>query len=195
MWDLDIAEWVQEWGYLAVFLGALIEGETVILTASALAAVGYLSIFKIAALAFIGTLFADQGLFFVGYWFGEPTLRFIHEKLPKFKPYLEKGFSFLQRYQTTYILIFRFIYGIRIISPVIIGAQRIAIWRFSILNLVAAVIWTVLSCALGYFLGEVIIHIVKKYGYVVLVILVGFLAAGYVLRKLRKKYLSSKETL
>ena len=186
IWEFDITGLIQQWGYLAVFLGSLIEGETVILTASALAAAGYLSIFKIALLAFTGTLLADQALFFLGYWFGEPTLRCISKKLPKFKPYLEKGLDFLERYQTSYILIFRFIYGIRIISPIIIGAQRVSIMRFSSLNFFAAIIWTIVSCTLGYFLGEIIVHIVVKYGYIVLLLLVSFLLMIYILHRFKK---------
>jgi membrane protein DedA with SNARE-associated domain len=189
MFDID----VRQWGYLAVFLGSMIEGESILLTASALAAAGYLSIYKIAFLAFIATLFADQGLFFLGYFYGDRVLSVIKRKFPSFEPYLEKGFSFLHRFQTTYILVFRFIYGIRIISPIIIGSQKLSIRKFTFLNLIAALIWTVLSCSLGYFLGDVVTWLVKEYGKIIVFSILSLFIAGFLVYKLFKGKFLKKE--
>ena len=57
---------VTRWGYLAVFLGSLIEGESIILPAGYFASQGYLSLYKIMLIAFVGTVIADQLLFVFG---------------------------------------------------------------------------------------------------------------------------------
>ena len=183
---LDPKEFIQNWGYFAVFLGSLIEGEAIILTASALAAAGFLSIYKIMIIAFVGTLFADQGLYFVGYYYGTPAIEFVKKRFPKMVPGIEKGLRFLEKYQTAYILLFRFIYSIRIVSPIIIGSQKIPFKKFSFLNLIAAVIWTLISCSGGYFLGELII---KKIDIIQRVVVIGILVIGALLlwRRWRKK--------
>ncbi|MGL4371667.1 MAG: DedA family protein [Alphaproteobacteria bacterium] len=145
---------IQEWGYLAVFLGSLVEGESVILTAGFLASQGYLSLLKIILISFTGTVIADQLLFFVGSHFG---LRII-QRFPKLEAPSQRAFELLHKYDTAFILSFRFIYGIRTISPVIIGAAGVAFPRFAILNVSAAAIWSVLSCSAGYFFGDFLMN-------------------------------------
>ena len=159
-----LLEFIQNYGYWAVFLGALIEGESIILTSSAMAAAGYFSIYKIMLIAFGGTVLADQGLYILGYTYGEPVLCWIRAHLPKMARYMDKALMFLHRYQNAYILSFRFIWGVRIISSVIIGAQKIPPLRFAVLNIIAAVLWTVISCMAGYLLGETVLYIFHTYG-------------------------------
>jgi membrane protein DedA with SNARE-associated domain len=147
-------EFVTKWGYLAVFLGSLIEGESIILPAGYFASQGCLSLYKIILIAFVGTVIADQTLFVVGKKFGQRLLK----KFPHFQKPAEKALRFLEVYDTWFMLTFRFIYGIRIISPVVIGLSHIQFVRFSILNIIAAAIWSVVSCSVGYFFGEVIMN-------------------------------------
>ena len=143
---------VQEWGYIAVFLGAIVEGETVILTASALAALGYLSLYKIMAITFCTTVVVDQGLFMVGRRYGPAFF----ERFPKLRPRADKAFRLLHRFDKWFILSFRFIYGIRVISPIVIGAANVEHKRFAPLNVLSALIWTVVSCYSGYAMGDVL---------------------------------------
>ncbi|HLD95461.1 MAG TPA: DedA family protein [Alphaproteobacteria bacterium] len=179
-------EFIQNWGYLAVFIGSLVEGESVILTASALAKLGYLNIYKIMIIAFLGTLFADQALYFVGRYYG-PS---IFERFPKYKPASQKAFKLLHRLDAWFILSFRFIWGIRTISPIVIGASGLSPKRFIPLNFIAALIWTIISCTGGYMLGYTIdnlaesLHTIKQaavYLFLAFVIVVGVVA--YFLKK------------
>jgi len=55
-----LQEFIETWGYFAVFLGSLVEGESVIFAAGFLAHEGYLSLPKIILVSFTGTLIADQ---------------------------------------------------------------------------------------------------------------------------------------
>ena len=156
-----IADLVREWGYIAVFLGSLIEGESVIFIAGFFAHEGYLSLPKIILVSFIGTLFADQLLYFVGRHYGNPFI----ERFPSLKPRAEKAFQLLRRYDNIFILSFRFIYGIRIISPVVIGASGVGVKRFMVLNFLAAIIWSVGSCVAAYYFAHLImdaLHLIPK---------------------------------
>jgi len=155
-----IAEFVKEWGYLAVFLGSMIEGESIIFIAGFFAHEGYLSLPKIILVSFLGTLFADQALYFIGRRYGNPFIN----RFP-FRPRAEKAFQLLRRYDNIFILSFRFIYGIRIISPVVIGTSGVSIKRFMILNFIAAIIWSVSSCVAAYYFAYLImqdVHLIPK---------------------------------
>ena len=156
-------EFIEKYGYLAVFLGSLIEGESVILTAGVLAQKGYLSLWGVMLVAFMGTLLADQLLFHLGRAHGNRLLA----RWPSLEAKASRALSLLGRYNTLYILSFRFIYGIRVISPVIIGMSGVTFKRFSILNVIAAFIWSVLSCLAGYALGKggaTLLDCLKSYG-------------------------------
>lgn len=146
-----LVEWIKEWGYWAVFLGATVEGESIILTASALAAMGHLSLTKIMIVAFLTTTVVDQILFFIGRAYG-PSL---FDMYPRFKGASDRAFSMLKRFDVLFILSFRFIYGLRTVSSVVIGAANISPARFIPLNILSAFIWTVVSCFGGYLLGDV----------------------------------------
>jgi len=147
-------DFVHNWGYIAVFLGSLIEGESIILTACALAALGYLNIYRIMITAFIGTLLADQLLYYVGRLYGEKILI----RFPRLEKHSHKALRLLKKYDTLFILSCRFIYGIRVISSIVIGMSGVPPKRFTPLNIIAAVIWTLVSCVGGYIAADLIVH-------------------------------------
>ncbi|MBS0272123.1 MAG: DedA family protein [Proteobacteria bacterium] len=176
-------EFIETWGYFAVFLGSLVEGESVIFVAGFLAHEGYLSLAKIIVIAFLGTLFADQVLYHIGRHYGPRVIN----KFPSIQPKADHAFKLLKKYDTLYLLSFRFIYGIRIISPLIIGSSGVEFIRFTILNFIAALIWSVGSCVAAYYFAHLImdeLHLLPK---VLLgVALVGG-GIGYCLYKFRKR--------
>ncbi len=179
---------VQEWGYIAVFLGAIVEGETVILTSSALAALGYMDINKIVLITFCTTVVVDQILFQVGRKFGPAFF----ERYPKLLPRANKAFRLLHRFDRWFILSFRFIYGIRVISPIVIGAAQVAPKRFAPLNILSAIIWTAVSCYSGYMMGDVLEKVLKnietaKYYLTLGVGAAAIIAIAYFIWKKRKK--------
>ncbi|USO02524.1 MAG: DedA family protein [Alphaproteobacteria bacterium] len=167
------------YGYLAVFLAAMIEGESIVLTASIFASQGKLQIYQVAVAAFMGTLIADQALYFIGRIFGPR----VYTRFPTLKKRSRRITELLEKYTTTFIMSFRFVYGIRILSPLVIGAANIPPRKFMILNFISAIVWAVISCAAGYFLGELIFYYLEKvqgvfkYGIILLVsmVIIGFI--------------------
>ena len=177
---------IEHYGYWAVFIGAMVEGESIILTASALAALRHFSILRVGIATFAGTLLADQLVYFFGLAYGTQTLSYLCRRFPLWKIHVEKGLSFLKRHETLYILSFRFIYGIRIISPFIIGAQKVPFIRFAVLNVVAAFIWTFISCCIGYFLGTVLGQFTHNIGLIIAGILVGIFGLTWLIARRKK---------
>ncbi len=173
---------ITEWGYFAVFLGSMIEGESVVLAAGFLAHEGYLSLPKIIAISFFGTLIADQGLYHLGRYQGVYLLT----RFPRLKPRADRAFLLLHRYDVYFILAFRFIYGIRTISPLVIGASGVSPKRFIVLNVIAASIWAVLISLAGYFFGDVIMNQQNYLSKYIFVVLLALGIVGYGVYKLRK---------
>ena len=123
---------------------------------------GYLSFPLVLLISFVGTLTADQTLFYVGRHYGPGLLK----RKPQWQERVDKIFTLLHRHNFMFILTFRFIYGIRTLSPLVIGASGVSVKRFTVLNLIAAVLWTLISCtggyALGYFFGDAIEDLIDK---------------------------------
>ena len=145
---------IAKYGYWAVLFGSMIEGESIILTASALAAMKKLNIITVALITFMGTCIADQMIFFLGRFLGPRLLHIVSHRFPSTQVHITRALSFLKRHETAYIMTFRFIYGIRIISPFIIGSQDIAFKRFFVLNVISGLVWTLISCSAGFYLGK-----------------------------------------
>ncbi len=137
------------WGYLAVGVGTLLEGEAVLLAAGAMAHRGLLSLPLVIAAAFVGSVLGDQAWFLVGRRFGrEFLLR---------RPALAAHAAVVQRwvasFGTLFVLGFRFMYGLRTVTPVVLGATGYPGLRFVVLNMVSAALWAAAVGAAGFGLG------------------------------------------
>ncbi|MDR0942874.1 MAG: DedA family protein [Holosporales bacterium] len=149
-----IFDFIRDWGYLAVLLGSIFEGEVILITASAFAALGHLSIVKIFFLAFVTTVAVDQAMFWIGYEVGTDWLV---KKFPRLEKPRARAFSLLHKMDILFIFAFRFIYGIRTVSPLIIGSAKIKPSRFIVFNILSGLVWSFVGCFLGYTIADVVI--------------------------------------
>lgn len=162
------------YGYPALMVGTFLEGETILVISGFLAHQGYLKLPWVIVFAFIGTYAGDQLYFFLGRSKG---MDFI-ESRPGWKAKSTRVFTLLQKHQIAVIIGFRFLYGIRTVTPFIIGASGINPARFIIWNAIGAGAWAVAVGALGYLFGrgvEVFFEDAKKYEFwlMTLVFLIG----------------------
>ncbi|MBN2427474.1 MAG: DedA family protein [Deltaproteobacteria bacterium] len=169
---MSFEQLIISYGYPAIFFGTFFEGETVLILAGFLAYRGYLTFPWVIIWAFLGTLAGDQLYFFLGRWKGAG---FIDSK-PRWKSKTDRVFNLFHKHQTILIVGFRFIYGIRSVTPFIIGASGISPLRFAILNFSGAALWAVAIGLLGYFVGQAAEHLmaeIKRYEVWILIGIVG----------------------
>ncbi|MCJ7766337.1 MAG: DedA family protein [Thiovulaceae bacterium] len=155
-------ELIRNYGYIAVLAGTFFEGETILLIAGFFAHLGYLELPYVIAAAFAGTLASDQLFFYAGRYKGMKLI----EKRPAWRSKSDRVFKLLHRHQAVLILGFRFIYGLRTVTPLVIGSSGISPIRFLILNSCGALLWAVIIGVLGYYFGqtlELLIGDIKKY--------------------------------
>ena len=154
MFDASIIiDFVKTWGYLAVVIGSLFEGEIILITASALAALGYMDLTKVFLISLVTTIVTDQFLFFIGYRLGTDWLIKRISRLAKPR---ERVFRLLHTMDVFFIFAFRFIYGIRTISPLIIGSAKIKPRRFVTYNMLSGLCWAGTGCFIGYVGADVV---------------------------------------
>ena len=141
---------LQHYGLAALFVGAGVEGETVVVAGGLLAHKGYVPLAGAMAAASAGSFVADQLFFLAGRRFRDH--RWV--KTVREKPAFARALEWLERYPVGFIFAFRFIYGLRTVSPVAIGTSRVEARLFLIVNVVAAIVWGVTFTTIGYLFGR-----------------------------------------
>lgn len=147
---MSIETIIARYGLLAVGVGAAIEGEAVVLTGGLLAHQGLMPVAGVMAMAAVGSFLADQIFFLLGRRFrAHPRVRSVTAR-----PAFARALAMLERYPIGFIFAFRFLYGLRTISPVAIGASSVPARRFLLLNGAAAIIWGIVIAGMGYAFGQ-----------------------------------------
>lgn len=168
---------IEHYGYLALFVGTFFEGETILVLGGFFAHRGYLVLEWVIVSAFLGTYAGDQLFYYIGRWRGGAILA----KRPHWQLRSQRVFGLLHRHQILVILGFRFLYGVRTVTPFVIGMSGVHPLRYLLLNGLGALVWAIAVGLLGYALGETVqlfLQHVKHYEILILGILI-LLAAGY----------------
>lgn len=171
---MSIASLVEQYGYLAVFIGTFLEGETVLLVAGFAAHRQLLKLPNVMVLAFIASALGDQFYFFLGRHHGHRLLA----RFPALAGQAPRVKRLLAKYDTLLILSIRFLYGLRIAGPIVMGALEVSPFRFTVLNLIGAAIWAVLIAWLGYIFGSALEWLLQDIKRIEESVLVGILLAG-----------------
>lgn len=159
---MSLEQLISTYGYTAIAIGTFLEGETVLVLGGFAAHRGYLDLTWVIIWAFLGTLFGDQLYFYIGRSRG---MAFINRR-PRWQARSERVYKLLHKHQYLLILGFRFLYGLRTVTPFLLGASGIPKFRFMILNLIGAAIWAVAIGVLGYLFGntiELLLNDIKRY--------------------------------
>ncbi len=183
---------MRSYGYWFVALGAFLEGETVILMAGFAAYRGYLDVRWVVAITFLGALAGDQLHFYIGRWKGAYFL----EKLAFWRHNVQKVKRLLDRYRLLVIFGFRFIYGMRTVTPFVIGSSGFDSKMFFIIDAVTVLMWTCIVVYLGYAFGAVLqatFGHIKKIERLVFVLLLLIAASIWAFNIIRKWRLARKE--
>jgi len=177
---------ISQYGYFAVFGGTLLEGETVVVLGGFAAHQGYLWLPLVMLMAFLGSFLCDQALFLAGKRWGRRAI----ERRPAWRSRAARAERLLLRWQNPFIVGFRFIYGMRTISPLVIGASAVTWRRFLALNAVGAAVWAAGISTLGYLFGKAVAAALGRYERYVLYAVAGAIVLAvvvwFVLRRVRK---------
>jgi membrane protein DedA with SNARE-associated domain len=159
---MTIESLIQTYGYVVIFVGTFLEGETVLVLGGLAAHQGYLQLPWVVLAAFAGTLLGDQLFFYFGRWHSHTMLT----KHPAWQVRVNKAQRLVERYRTTVIISFRFMYGLRTVTPFVIGMSRVPTTTFIILNVLSALVWALAIGVGGYCFGytlEIILGDIKHY--------------------------------
>jgi membrane protein DedA with SNARE-associated domain len=164
---------LQKFGYLAVFIGTFLEGETILVMAGFFAERGYLTLPLVIATACCG---AYSGHVF-WFWLGRTQGVRLLDRFPRMKRHFGKGIRLFERYGAPAIFITQWLYGLRITCAVIIGISKVSTIKFLLYEALTCIVWAIIIGTAGFYFGRAVERVlgraahIEKYGLLVLVVI------------------------
>jgi membrane protein DedA with SNARE-associated domain len=153
-------ELVSRFGYIAIFIGTFFEGETILVLGALAAHRGYLDLPWVVFSGFSGSLIGDQLWFYLARRYGKTFL----ERHPSWRHRTQRALALLDKYNTLFILSFRFLYGLRTVSSFAVGLTKVGNLRYLALNTLGAVVWAIALGTAGFLVGEALQLFLEKVG-------------------------------
>ncbi|MDQ6964381.1 MAG: hypothetical protein Q9M13_05615 [Mariprofundales bacterium] len=182
------AQFVEQYGYWAVFAWTFIEGESVFIAAAALASVGLLEPWRVVVVAALGAYAGHIVFFALGRWRGLAVIK----SLPALYRHYPKVNLILDRYAHWSIFIFQYLYGTRMVAAILFGCSSIGFIRFAGWQVVNCISWSLVIYAVGHLLGVAAVGVLDRFGVVglvvvaVAVVVVSLMAGGRVQQRLSR---------
>ena len=169
-----------DYGAIAVAIGCLLEGETAILLGVFAVHRGMFPLEAVMIAAVVGTMIGDNVCFHIGRRIGRPAL----DRRPGWQPKIARVEGLLERHGAPVMIGFRFLYGLRYVTPFLLGSLGISPLRFFCFATLGTLIWVGTITFIGVHLaGAVDValnHIQEVEKVLVAVVLVGgAIAVGY----------------
>jgi len=165
--------YIAKYGYIGIFIGTFLEGETTVLIGGIFSRLGYMSIWNVMLYAFAGTLVGDFTFFAVGRYFGKNIVErfpFIRRRVPLANRVIRKNGNFI-------IFMIRFLVGIRAVILMLLGCTNLKMRKFLIFSVFNSVAWSILVAIIGFVFGNVVIVFVgdlKKYEPIIVPVILAF---------------------
>ena len=147
-------ELFQTCGYLASFLGTLIEGDILLLTSVMSAKLGYFNYFGGMIAAFLGAFLRDSIQFLIVKKYGTKLLN----GKPKLQAKLDSTSVWFEKHPYFYMTFYRVLYGFTTPILLLLGLKDISYSKFAFHSALGVFIWITLIGGLGYFFAEKMIE-------------------------------------
>jgi membrane protein DedA with SNARE-associated domain len=176
-------KFINEFGYLALMVGTFFEGETAILTASSLIYRGLFEFPWTVLAGFSGSFISDWIYFLIGHYNGKVFVA----KRPKLQARVKPVTDFFHKHKFQILFSYRFLYGFRVIIPLVIGMSGLPPVRYLFYSIVTGLIWATTISTAGYWAGRLLSIEVKTLEDNFLFIMIGFAALGLTIGYIVKK--------
>ena len=156
------------WVYLLLFLIVFVEtgvvvmpflpGDSLLFVVGAMGGAGLLNLPLALGLMLIAAIAGDQCNYLIGRYFGQRLLdgnyRWFNRRA------FDQAHAFYQRYGAITLVLARFMPFVRTFAPFVAGVAVMERTRFTLFNVVGALIWVVGLCGAGFLFGN--LEVVRK---------------------------------
>jgi len=180
---MKLEKLIETHGYWLVAADSLLEGQLILVLAGFAAYRGYLLFFAVLGIAAVAGFLGNQFYFWLGRRHGPAVLA----RWSSIALQSDRVFRLIDRYPVVLIIGLRFIYGLRIAGPVVIGMSPISGSRFALLNGLGAGLWASVVTGIGWEFGHAAEFVVGKIGYLAMWLMLGLAVAGVVMWWTKRK--------
>ena len=125
-------------------------GDSLLFVAGAIAAVGGMNLYAVAATLVAAALCGDNVNYWAGRWLGPKVFsRFLNPA------HLKRAHDFYERHGGKTIILARFVPIVRTYAPFVAGVGEMPYPRYISYCVAGALLWVVSLCAAGYFFGNI----------------------------------------
>lgn len=152
------------WVYALLFLIIFVEtglvvmpflpGDSLLFVVGALCGAGLMSYPVAVSVLLVAAILGDQCNFTIGRYFGPKVFKWENSRLFN-KAAFDRTHNFYERYGGITIILARFMPFLRTFAPFVAGVAAMSRVKFTLFNVVGAVIWVLSICTAGYFLGSI----------------------------------------
>jgi membrane-associated protein len=152
------------WVYALLFLVIFVEtgvvvmpflpGDSLLFVVGAMCGAGLLSFPVVVPLLFVAAVLGDQCNYAIGRHFGPRVFQWEQSRFFN-KAAFDKAHTFYETYGGFTIIAARFMPFLRTFVPFVGGVAQMSRAKFTLFNVVGAVLWVVGICTAGYFLGSI----------------------------------------
>lgn len=164
-------------------IGTFFEGETAILVASSLIHRGMFDGLYTVFFGFAGSFVSDWLYYIIGRLNG----RYFVDKRPKLKARLQPVQQFFEHHKLQILFSYRFLYGFRVIIPIVIGMSSIRPLQFLGYSVLSGLLWASTVGTAGYLVGRFLDLKAAVFEENMLFIVLGFATFGAVLGYIIKR--------
>jgi membrane-associated protein len=164
--DRHLEAFVQSYGawvYALLFLIVFVEtglvvmpflpGDSLLFIVGALSGAGLMSWPLAVAVLLVAAILGDQTNYTIGRYFGPKVFQWEQSRWFNRRAF-DQAHAFYERYGGVTIILARFLPFIRTFAPFVAGVAEMTRSRFTLFNVVGAVIWVVGLCGAGYLFGN-----------------------------------------
>jgi membrane protein DedA with SNARE-associated domain len=177
-------KFLDQYGYIALLIGTFMEGETSILMASSLIYKGLFSFPLTVLAAFSGSFISD----WIYYLIGRLNGKYFLATRPKLSEKVKPVTNFFHRHKFQILFSYRFLYGFRIIIPLVIGMSGLRPLHYLFYSTVTGLLWATTVSTTGYWIGRLLELRIQSFEENILFIMLGFgtlgLLLGYTIKSL-----------
>jgi len=155
---MNFTDLILTYGYPFIFLGAMFEGEAVLVLGGLVAFAGILKLHFVLLLAFLGALVGDFSWFMIGRKKGAA----IFKRFPWLEKVSKKPQAMIHKNPKVLSFFMRFMYGFRNVVPMSLGMSEIKTSTFFLYNSLGAAVWVCLIGFAGYFFGDILETFIGK---------------------------------
>ena len=174
-------------------VGTFFEGETSILVASSLIHRGLFEGPYTVFFGFTGSFISD----WVYYLIGRVNGKYFIARRPKLMAKFSPVQHFFHKHKLQILFSYRFLYGFRILIPVVIGMSNIKPLQFLGYSVLSGLIWATTVCTVGYLIGRFlnlsVVSFEENLGYIILGFASFGVLVGYLVKRLTIKEIEAEQ--